>query len=78
MTPVSLAIFGALDALAEVAGVMRNAVFFRHLGGRVLIAADQRGDLDVRDALERIEMLLAKGALTGHADLHHLPLSTLR
>ncbi len=61
---------GALDAFRKVAGVMRNAVFFRDLGGRILIAADQRGDFDVGNALERIEMLLAERALTGDADLH--------
>jgi len=69
---------GALDAFAEVAGVVGNAVFLGHLGGRVLIAADQRGDFEARNALERVEMLLAKGALAGNADFHRFPLRTLR
>ncbi len=69
---------GALDAFAEVAGVVGNAVFLGHLGGRVLIAADQRGDFHAGNALERVEMLLAKGALAGDADFHHIPLRTLR
>ena len=61
---------GALDAFGEIAGVVRNAVFLGDLRGRVLIAADQRGHLDVRDALERVEMLLAERALAGDANLH--------
>ena len=64
---------GALDALGEVAGVMRDAVFLGDLGGGVLIAADQRRDLDVRDALQRVQMLLAEGALAGDANLHRFP-----
>ena len=69
---------GAFDALGEVAGVMGNAVFLRDLGGGVLIAADQRGDLDAGNALERVEMLLAEGALAGYADLHRAPLLAIR
>ncbi len=49
---------------------MRNAVFLRDLGSLVLIAADQRGDLDVWNALQGIEVLLAERALAGNADLH--------
>ena len=66
---------GALDAFAEIAGVMRHAVFLGDLGGGVLVAADQRGDLDALDALERVEMLLTEGALAGDANLHHFPLA---
>ena len=61
---------GALDAFGEIAGVMRDAVFLGDLGGGVLVAADERGDLHARDALERVEMLLAEGALAGDANLH--------
>ncbi len=61
---------GALDAFAEIAGVMRDAVFLGHFGRRVLIAADQRGHFDAGNPLQRIEMLLAEGALAGDADLH--------
>ena len=61
---------GALDAFGEIAGVVRDAVFLGDLGGGVLIAADQRGHLHARDALERVEMLLAEGALAGNANLH--------
>ena len=63
---------GALDALAQFAGVMRDAVFLGDRRGGVLIAADQRGDFHARNALERIEMLLAKGALAGDTDFHGL------
>ncbi len=38
---------GALDALAEVAGEMRNAVFLGDFCGRILVAADQRRHLNV-------------------------------
>ena len=50
---------------------MRDAVFLRHLRGRVLIAADQRGDLGIGDALERVEMvmwLIMRGALDDKVD----------
>ena len=71
---------GTLDALGEVAGVMRDAVFLGHRRGRVLVAAHERGDLNALDALQGIEMLLAKGALAGDANLHrhHFPLRTSR
>ncbi len=62
---------GALDAFAEIAGVMGNPVFLGHFRGRVLIAADQRADFDSGNPLQRVEMLLAEGALAGDADLHH-------
>ena len=61
---------GALDAFGQFAGVMRNAVFLRHLGGGVLIAADQRSDLDIGDALERVEMFLPERALPRYANFH--------
>jgi len=56
---------GALDALGELAGVMGNAVFLRNLCRRILIAAYKRGDLNLGNAFEGIEVLLAEGALTG-------------
>ena len=68
---------GALDALRQIAGVVRDAVFLRHLRGGVLIAADQRGDLGVGNALERVEMFLAERALPGDANLHYRPLITV-
>src|ERR1043165_3707231 len=61
---------GALDAFREVAGVVRDAVLLRHLGGLVLVASDERDDLDIRDALQGIEMLLTECPLAGNADLH--------
>ena len=61
---------GALDAFGQIAGVMRDAVFLGDRRGGVLVAADQRGDFDALDALQRIEMLLAKGALAGDTDFH--------
>src|SRR3974390_2145244 len=61
---------GALDAFGQFAGVMRDAVFLGDLGGRVLIAADQRRDFDIGNALERIEMLLPERALSRYADFH--------
>ena len=66
---------GALDALAQFAGVMRNAVFLGDLGGRVLIAADQRGDFHALDTLQGIKMLLAKCALAGDTDFHWILLA---
>ena len=39
---------GALDALGQLAGEVRDAVFLGDLRVVVLIAADQRGDLDAR------------------------------
>src|SRR5207344_720215 len=69
---------GAFDALGQVAGVMGNAVFLGDLRGGVLIAADQRGHLYAGNALERVEMLLAKGALAGYANLHRVPLLAIR
>jgi hypothetical protein len=69
---------GALDALGQVASVMGNAVFLGDLGGGVLISAHQRGHLDARDALERVEVLLTKGALAGYANLHRVPLLAIR
>src|SRR3954452_24780681 len=69
---------GAFDALGQVAGVMGNAVFLGDLCGGVLIAADQRGDLYAGNALHRVEMLLAKGALAGYANLHRFPLLAIR
>ena len=67
---------GALDAFGEFAGVMRDAVFLRDLRGGVLIAADQRRDLDVGNTLERVEMFLPERALPRHANLHRLLLRT--
>ena len=65
---------GALDALGEVAAVVRHAVFLGDLRRGVLVAADERGDFDVGDALERVEMLLAECALPGDTDFHDSPL----
>ena len=61
---------GALDAFRKIAGEMLDAVFLGDLGGRVLIAADQRSDFHVGNALQRVEMFLAKRTLAGNADLH--------
>src|SRR5262249_42790762 len=61
---------GALDAFGEVAGPVLDAVFLRHLGGGILIAANERRHLDIGNALERIEMLLPESALPGYADFH--------
>ncbi len=68
---------GALDAFGQFAGVMRDAVFLRHLGGGILIAADQRGDFDIGDALERVEMFLSERALPRYANFHCLTSSNL-
>src|SRR6476620_8207913 len=61
---------GALDAFRKIAGAMLDAVSLSDLGGCVLIAADQRGDFHVGNALQRVEMFLAKRTLAGNADLH--------
>src|SRR5689334_14282647 len=63
---------GALDAFGQFAGVMRDAVLLGDLGGGVLIAADQGGDFDVGNALERIEMLLPERPLPCYADFHFI------
>src|SRR5579871_753356 len=63
---------GAPDAFTEVATPVRDAVFPGDLGGRILIAADQRHYLGVRDAFQRIQMLLTERALPGYADFHRL------
>ena len=42
---------GALDAFGEIVAPMRDAVFLGHLLGAGGIAADERRDLDARDAL---------------------------
>src|SRR6516165_4748219 len=63
---------GALDPFGQFAGVMRSAVFLGDLGGRVLVAADQRRDFDIGNALERIEMLLPERALSRYADFHFI------
>ena len=65
---------GALDALGEFAGVMRDAVFLGDGRGGVLVAPDQRGHFNALNALQRIEMLLAKRALAGDTDFHWVPL----
>ena len=49
---------------------MRNAVFLRDLGGRILIAADERRHFDVGNSFERIEMFLAERALPRYANSH--------
>src|SRR5262245_152257 len=69
---------GALDAFRELAGIVGDTVFLRDFGGGVLIAADQRADLDVGNALERVEMFLAERPLAGDADLHHRPVLAMR
>src|SRR5882672_12087632 len=62
---------GSFDALREITGVMRNAVFLRNLSGRVLIAANERGDLHFRNTLQGVQVLLSEGTLAGNTDLHH-------
>ena len=69
---------GPLDALGEIAAEMRDAVFLGHLRSGVLVAADQRRHLNVRNTLERIEMLLSECTLPGYANLHRAFLLTLR
>ncbi len=69
---------GALDALGEVAGKVRHAVFLGDLGGRILVAADERRHFDAGNAFERVEMFLAEGPLAGYADFHRVPLLAMR
>src|SRR5262249_384046 len=69
---------GALDAFAKITGEMRNSVFLGDFRGRILVAADERRDFDLGDALERIQMLLAESTLASDANLHHQPLRTSR
>src|SRR5580698_526244 len=49
---------------------MRDAVFLGDLGGRILVAADQRGDFDIGDTLERVEMFLSERTLPRYANFH--------
>jgi hypothetical protein len=69
---------GTLDAFGKVAGVMGDAVFLGDFGGGVLIAAHERGHLDVGNALERVEVLLTERALAGDTNFHHRPLLAMR
>src|SRR5215217_1523252 len=61
---------GPLDPFREIARVMLDAILLRHLRGRVLIAADERGDFHTGDTLQGVEMFLAERALPGNADPH--------
>jgi len=61
---------GALDAFGQFTGVVLDSILLRHLGGRILITPDERGDLHVGNALQRVEMFLAECALPGDADPH--------
>src|SRR5262249_7061597 len=54
---------------------MGDAVLLGDLGSGVLVAAHERGDLDVIDALERVEMFLAERALAGDTNFHQLSLA---
>src|SRR5215471_15968592 len=67
---------GALDAFAEVAAAVRNAVFLGDFRGGVLIAADQRHHLNIRNALQGVKMLLTEGALSRYTNLHRWLLTT--
>src|SRR5262249_7471973 len=67
---------GAPDAFAKVAAPVRDAVFLRDVRGRILVAADERQHLDIRNALEGVKMLLTERALPGNANLHRLLLTT--
>src|SRR6266849_512998 len=66
---------GTPNALAKVAAPVRDAVFLRDLRGRILIAADQRYDFDIRNTFQGVEMLLTERALAGYANLHRLLLT---
>ena len=61
---------GARERLAEVARVVRDPVLVRDRRGRLLIAADEARNLDVRNVLQTVQVLLAEGALANHHDLH--------
>src|SRR5262245_60461963 len=68
---------GAPDAFAELAGIVRNGVFLGDFRGGVLVAADQRGDFYIRNALQGVQVLLTERALAGNANFHHYPLRTV-
>src|SRR5262249_47803293 len=68
---------GALNALAEVAAPMGDAVFLRNFRRRILVATDQRHHLDIRNAFQGVEMLLPERALSGYANLHRLLLTAI-
>src|SRR5258708_33037292 len=69
---------GAADALAKIAAPVRDAVFLRHFRSRILVAADERHHLDIRNTFQRVEMLLTERPLPGYANLHRLLLTTTR
>ena len=64
-----------LQALCQVARVMRDAEFLCHFPGGLLVAAGQRDDLDAGDVADRLEMLDAKGALTCQTYFHGMNLN---
>jgi hypothetical protein len=57
---------------------MGDAVLLGDFGGGVLVAAHERGHLDVIDALERVEMLLPERALPRDTNLHRCSLLAMR
>ena len=68
----------APDPLGEITRMVRHAVLLGDFRGGILVAAHQRGDLDLGNTLERVEMLLPEGALPGDANFHRVSLLAMR
>ena len=65
---------GAGNPFRKIIPPMRDAVFARDFPGARGITANQRHYLDIRNAFQRIQVLLAECALTGDTNFHHRPL----
>src|SRR5262245_43556028 len=62
-----------LERLAEIGSPVRNLVLLRDLFRGLGAPARERDDFNAADLFDRVEVLLAKGALAGHHDFHAFP-----
>ena len=65
------------EALRQIGAGMRDAVFRRQFLRRFKATADHRCNLDTFDQLQRIKVLLSKGAAAGKTDFHEVNSVTL-
>ena len=65
-----------LQALAQIAGPMRNLELLGHFFGGGLIPSRQRNNLNAGNILDRFDMLYAESALPGDTNLHGFCLLT--
>ena len=66
---------GLLQALAKVAGPVRNLEPLRDFRGGCLVSAGQGDDFDARNNGEGLQMLHAESALSRNANLHMFALA---